>query len=254
MPGPGAACLLVASFGPWGMLSASGASQAGRLMDRLAAAGALQDGRLARVPALGGPEIRELNSAIALLANIGQLDRLRPLFAGQPGDPFASARLGPEAREGLTTSVQEALHVARVPEARNPDGSFWHTFETAAAVPITGYDLFVPSLLWGITTQVVPLESGVLVLEIGPAGVAITGAGPRTEFPAHAVVGALAARLADIDRAAEGTGIPPFVELQAGDKRVGLLFNRAGGDIRGEVVSLQSGGVTLFLRRADWAS
>lgn len=106
IPGLLAVLLAMTAFGPWGVADVSAHSQYARLERLLTEKGWLVDGqwkgRASEAASNPGPfkskvtltrvsaDARTISSALETLKVTGDLDRLRPWFAGQPNDPFSN--------------------------------------------------------------------------------------------------------------------------------------------------------------------
>ena len=240
------ACLAFASVGPWGAIQASGASQEGRLNAALAEAGALDaEGRFIGKPAWTADAAAEAQSALWALESIDQLDRLRPLFAGASADPFNPS--ADEFRARRRPYRHRARHRRASGQRAGPDlildrngRSRRHAdrrLRSRRQRPVLG-------------------EHG------GPRGVRGRRDGPGfPRSPEHrAAQGepltvtaadlrpAIEARLDDQAAAAAPgkPGLPLFVELQRGSRRVMLVLSDAGGERGEDRLTLDSGRVDLY--------
>jgi hypothetical protein len=91
----GTAALLLAltAFGPWGVGPVSGRSQFALLEAHLVRSGWVVDGRWKGPEDSGSlpvrsPDVVKMRTALETLRAVDELDRLRPWFEGQDGDPF----------------------------------------------------------------------------------------------------------------------------------------------------------------------
>ncbi len=120
-----AVLLVVTAFGPWGIADISARSQFSRLEGLLTAKGMLVDGRWrenhgfipwerAAVPhhsepgavVLAGDDDRKVAStALDVLAQTGQLERIRPWFEGQRENPFEGLKPGQSALDAVNLKL-----------------------------------------------------------------------------------------------------------------------------------------------------
>jgi hypothetical protein len=257
IPGLGAVWLLIASFGPWGVLSVSAASQTSRLVDHLAAANALQGTSLAGTPELPPTAARDVHSIVFMLHEIGQLERLRPLFAaaaGLPDDPFTPPADAGKRPDWLPRQVLAALDAEDVPAIADPDGRFWTEPGRPAAVPLVGYDVMVPYVAWsGPATTVIEVPGLPLSIEMSELEIAFSDTAGRIVLPREEIRKAIAQRLDLAMAGGDPAGEPLFVEMVPQGRRIGVLLENLGGQVTGDELRLGSGRMILFLRRADWS-
>jgi hypothetical protein len=119
LPGVLAVLLAAASLGPWGMSAWPLRAQVGAFHAVLAQAGLLQDGRIAATVDIGAKltpdQHKRLASAIDYLNERGKLVLLRPAFAGDARDPFATGAPSPGRFDwALGRRVKDRLQIARV--------------------------------------------------------------------------------------------------------------------------------------------
>lgn len=246
VPALGASLLLVTGVGPWGMVSLPARQQAENLTAILASAGALDDGRVIASPKLSPPDARRVVSIVSMLKVVEQLDRLRPLFLGQPDDPFAVG-----ANEQVR-AVTKRLGADPVPRrAIIEDGSFAISVGAASAVAFEGYDLLLPALTWRNDQPPLEVAWGTRTFWIGTAagGLRIQSGARNVLVPSEALRPALAA-LGEAD-ARRGEAAMPLVEVTQEGARIGLLFQRAVGRV-GKYVAIGGGDFLLLLRAEDW--
>ena len=253
IPAVGCVCLLLASFGPWGALSASAASQTARLIQRLESVAALDGGRLRETPELPAAAARDIHSIVWLLSEIGQLERLRPLFQGRPDDPFQRAAEAEGSRRDLVAQVHKALGADDIRVALDPSGTFWLDPSGSAAVPIAGYDLMVPALTWNSAPIRVSLGDADLSVELRPEGIIIGQGAVTVRVPVEELRNGVAEHLQAVEQNARAPRPPPFLEVTVDGRRFGLLLDGVGGQLTETEFRLDSGRLHLFLRRADWA-
>lgn len=253
IPAVGAGCLLLASIGPWGMLPVSAASQMSRLTGLLAADGLLQDGRLASPPSFDYATAQDVQSIVVLLNNIGQIERIRPLFEGHAANPFEAAHAATGKRPDLSLLVQKALDADRAPIPLDRSGAFWLDASASAAVPIDGFDLVVPGLVFdrrSASTVAIP-DLG-MQLSLTAEGIALSGSSGRVLLAQADLRHAAEERLERMTLSPEGRLPPVFLTEEMGGRRVGVLIQSLSGQITGKDFRLDGGRVDLFLRRADW--
>jgi hypothetical protein len=93
IPGLLGVLLAVTAFGPWGVVNVSASDQYARLERVLTEKAWLANGRWQKntpdqpLPRQA-PERRTVSGALLVLRNVGEINRLRPWFAGQKDDPF----------------------------------------------------------------------------------------------------------------------------------------------------------------------
>ncbi len=93
-----AVMLAVTSFGPWSVADVSANGQYTRLERKLTEKGWLANGRwletTPKAPLPGNsPDREKIRGALQILRDIGELDRLRPWFAGGADDPFRNSKV-----------------------------------------------------------------------------------------------------------------------------------------------------------------
>jgi hypothetical protein len=133
-----AVLLLVTAFGPWSIADVPARSQFNRLEGLLTAKGMLVNGRWREnhgpivwdrtsvpphaqpgtVVLVGDSDRKIAAGALEVLAQTGQLDRIRPWFAGQRDDPFER----PKTRQARLDAVNQKLAL-RMPSLQNLAGS-----------------------------------------------------------------------------------------------------------------------------------
>jgi hypothetical protein len=91
--GTAAVLLTLTAFGPWGVGPVSGRSQFALLEAHLVQSGWVVDGRWkgpedSRSLPARSPDVVKMRTALETLRDVDELDRLRPWFEGQDGDPF----------------------------------------------------------------------------------------------------------------------------------------------------------------------
>lgn len=247
IPGLGALFLCLASFGPWGMISASAADQAARLRDRLAAAGALHDGVLAAAPALDLKTSLEIQSQLQLLDALGRLDDLRPLFVGRADDPFrtASPQTQPWQRVAAALGADPRVAGAAV------DGAFWVEHGRPEPLRLDSYDLVVPWFEWTVGPPLELVVGGVaLRLAISEEDtLVIESSGRRLALTPQRLGRSLDTRIV----AQPGTAAPPlFLEFEIDGARLAVLFDTVSGRAGAGGVDIGGARVILFLRMRDW--
>ena len=253
IPAFGAILLGAASFGPWGMLSASGSSQAHRLADTLEAAGFAKEGQLTSTPALQRGQAQDAQSVIELLDRIGQLDRLRRLFGGRPDDPFALAGRDANRDGNLSADISRALNVEQLPPEPDTTGVFRIEPGSLGPIDISGFDTVVPRLDWKNGPTAGHSVPGLpVIVELSRDGITLVVPDKRLVFPTGSLRQAIDRRMAD-QRASPEQPLPPlFLEETVEGHRIGVLFDSASGFSQGDDFRLESGRASLFLRRADW--
>lgn len=93
IPGLLGVLLAVTAFGPWGIVDVSASDQYARLEGVLTEKAWLANGRWQKnapnqpLP-YDAPERQTVSGALRVLREVGEVDRLRPWFAGQKDDPF----------------------------------------------------------------------------------------------------------------------------------------------------------------------
>jgi hypothetical protein len=244
VPAVGAVCLFLASFGPWGVITASAASQMQRLMAHLEAADAIEEGRLVAEPQFSRASAEAIRSILSELNSLGQTERLRPILAERGeealgGDGSRADRLGP---------LWAAMHVAQLPPAQ----ADWFSFnaEATAAVPIEGYDLALAGLDF---SRVNGIESLDLTIRVATDGLALQQGTTQVLIPNERLRAEIEARL-DASEANDNAGqLPLMIEADVGSRRIGILIQHAEGKLTETTLVLSTGRYQLFLRRADWA-
>ena len=245
IPALGALLLLLTGWGPWGMVSLPARQQTANLVEILAGAGAMQDGRIRDDVELPPEEGRRVNSIVRMLDEVDQLDRLRPLFAGRDDDPF----VGKESER--EQAIIRLLDAEPFREAVAPDGSFWIGPATASAVRLEGYDLMLPFLNWTVGQPATGVNSGGIAFTIETAenGLTIRGAG-RSVFVESVRFRTVVSSMSRSELPPEGAPLP-LVELDVDGVEVAILFDNLGG-MTGDNFSINAGRFLLFLRAADW--
>ncbi len=190
-----------------------------------------------------------------MLAEIRQIDRLRPLFAGRPDDPFLAAG-DADRRIETGRNFWEALNVKELP----PDPRMGRSSRSAqdpGAVTIDGYDLVVPTLsLTGVRSAEVSLDGGLPNVRLQSKGtlIEIQSGDVNLQITAETLLDAFKERVEAVEALPEDRARPPFlVDLQLGGRRVALLFQFAAGkltDVRHDAFRRAS--FDLLLRRSDW--
>jgi Domain of unknown function (DUF4153) len=253
VPALAALALFVGSFGPWGMFAVSARSQVDRLADHLIHAGVLGDGKLTGDPQFSRGTAEDVRSIVRMLAEIRQVDRLRPLFAGRPEDPFLGA--GDADRRIETGRIWEALNVKELPPRPEDVGDF-SIGAGSGAVATDGYDVVVPNLsLTGVRSAEVSLDGGLPNVRLQSKGtlIEIQSGDVDLQITAETLLDAFKERVEAVETLPEDQARPPFlVDLQLGGRRVGLLFQFAAGKLTDLDMTLSGASFDLLLRRADW--
>jgi hypothetical protein len=245
IPALGALALLLSSFGPWGMIPVAARSQTDRLMAHLSEAGALQDGLLVSTPDFSATAAQDVRSIVDMLYEIGQIDRLRPIFAAFSAAPFAPR--SPD--ETFADTVRRTLDVETVPAFA---GDFFIEGR-AGAVAIDDYDLVVPDLvLAGGPSVTVPLGDTTLAIRPGSLSIDLEAGGKKVQITPALLREAFETRIATVETL-PGSERPSFlVELALGSREIALLFTQVSGRLDETEFSLTGGTFDLFLRRSDW--
>jgi hypothetical protein len=100
--------LAATAFGPWGVSQVSGRSQFARLEDVLSRHGSLADGKwqaLGAIEKISWGDVRTVETALRTLAKTGELERLRPWFAEESDDPFATANTSRKLLEAIRAKI-----------------------------------------------------------------------------------------------------------------------------------------------------
>lgn len=242
IPGLAAALLFLASLGPWGMFAVSGRSQTERLKELLEGAGALQDGLLSEQPALTHAAALDVRSILDVLTTIGQGDRLRALLPEQ-------LRRAATADEDELAWMWQAFNVERIPPERA--GAF-NFLPRASAVEVSGFDVVVPSLqTWGSDLTVVTLENPLPIVRASRTDplIELEIQGTRSPITSAMLRPAFEARNADLS---QEDAAPLFIDIDLTGRRVGILVERAVGELSEESLKLDGLSFQLFLRRSDW--
>jgi Domain of unknown function (DUF4153) len=252
IPALGALALFLGSFGPWGMFGVSARSQMARLMRELADAGAIENGVLVDNLTFSRGAAEDMRSIVRMLVQIRQSDRLAPLFAGRPDDPFREA--GSPSYRTETTRIWEALNVKELPPLPGDVGRF-AVRSGSGAVSISGYDLVLPSLVLArVDRPAVSVGGGAEALSVRTDTMKVEIAGGGTTFTVDGNVlrDQLQERLDTVETLPDSERPPFFAEVNLDGRRVGLLFRSVDGKITETEVTLTSGVFDLYLRRADW--
>jgi hypothetical protein len=250
IPVLGVLALFAASFGPWGMFSVSTRSQLDRLMHDLSESGAVDKGALVGTPELSYRAAENVRSIVRMLDEIGQLDRLRPLFAGRPDDPFALTEGAVNQQRLKLTRIREVLNVEVLPPS--PVGNFSIGGNSGGAA-IGEYDLIVPGLvLGGEAATVVSIDD--VALEVRTNGTTIDIASGESELriAPNLLRRAFKERISTVETRPQDKRQPFLVELTHDGKRVAFLFERVSGNVTETALTLSGGSFDLFLRRSDW--
>ncbi|MGQ7791480.1 DUF4153 domain-containing protein [Faunimonas sp. B44] len=248
IPALGMAALLLAAAGPWGMMAVSVRSQAERAVAILHAAGALEDGRVARTAALAPADADALRSILRFLAEAGQLDRLAPAFPSGEGNPFAGGR------DGLLARIEAAMGLPAGP--RGPDRSWTYSARPGAhaAVATGRFDTLVPMLDWGVEAPgtEIALAGSPLTIRPGPDGLTFT----RGDVAATLSNADLARLFGQVIAARDGDPAardgPLLVRAEVDGREVALLFESVSATIVAGAVESVFGRYTLLLAAADW--
>jgi Domain of unknown function (DUF4153) len=219
IPVLGGLCLLLASFGPWGMIEASAASQTARLKTILGNAGALQDGRLKDQPTWELPAATDAQSIVYILDRLGQIRRLRPLFEGRSDNPFATALSDVDNQDRYGTRVAKALNVAELPQPVDTSGTFWIAPGQSGAVAFDGYDVVVPALFWGSGASR-SIGDPALLIEETSAALTIAEGSTRVVVTADALRPAIDERVAAIRKDEKAVQPPLFIKLKINGKAI----------------------------------
>ncbi len=253
IPALGALALFLGSFGPWGMFAVSTRSQMDRLMQHLAEAGVLEDGRISATPKFSRGDAEDVRSIVNMLVEIRRTDRLKPFFAGRSDDPFATSADFTNWTDRMR--LWEAFNVKTLPPTPDEEGNFAIS-AGSGAVTIAGYDLVAPDLaLQGIRAADVSLGEGLPTVRLKSDGPPVEIQAGEVNLPItpDLLRDAFKARIETIEARPEGETRPPFlVELSLQGKKVGLLFEHASGKLTDDGLTLSSAGFDLLLRRSDW--
>jgi hypothetical protein len=242
--------LVAASFGPWSMLPVSGRSQVDRLMSQLAEAGALSDGALATRPEFARDVAEDVRSKLQMLDEIGQLYRLRPLFARLPDNPIPSER--DVTDESEISGVRQALNVETLPPLPEEVGNFAISSKTGA-VPIGGYDAFVPNLIFASSQEnTLTLDGVTLQVRCDGSSIEIASDGTALRITQAVLRDPFKERIEKVETLPEGDRPPFLVELTLEGKHIALLFRSVSGKLTETQLSLLTASYDLFLRRSDW--
>jgi hypothetical protein len=149
--------LFAAAFGPWGIADTSARSQFSRLEELLTAKGLLVDGRWrdnhgaiawdrtappqhqtgpGAVVVAGDNDRKIASTALDVLDMTGQLDRLRPWFAGRAADPFAELKPGQKLVDAVGQKM--ALRAASPQQVAGARVFFSVVNPTVIALPAEG--------------------------------------------------------------------------------------------------------------------
>lgn len=253
IPALGALALFVGSFGPWGMFALSAQSQMDRLMHHLEDAGVLKDGKIGETPNFSRGTAEDVRSIIQVLSETRQLDRLRPLFASRPDDPFVVP--AGESRHDRLARIWATFNVKTLPPKPGEEGTF-AIRTNQGAVSIEGYDVVVPDLsLTGQQSGDVTLGEGLPTVRTRSSGalIEIESGGVQHTIGEAALREALRAPIANMETRPADEPIPPFlVDLQLDGRKVGLLFRNATGRLTESSLELSAASFDLYLRRSDW--
>lgn len=122
--------LVLASFGPWGMMGWSIRNQVNEFVARLTAAGLMQDGHMvpdARPTTTLLPSDRQrLYGIVDYLNARGRLGDLRPIFAKHPRSPFNGSVKGEEGRfdNALADRIRDRLGISAAGPSRPHTASY----------------------------------------------------------------------------------------------------------------------------------
>lgn len=209
------ALTLLASAGPWGANGLSAVDQAARLVDLLEESGSLDaEGRFIRRPeGVGHERERRIASILRTLDDVGGLDRVRPIFAGQVDDPFAR-------KDRATIGARPIAETMGVEQAAGDEsGGDPFAFSADGAI-----DIGIPesSRLLGpisIGRNRPWAGPGGLEASIEAGGIAVELDGRRWMIPANEIE-------ARTERLGAGASAVPIVEL---GPRITLILDRAFG-------------------------
>jgi hypothetical protein len=192
----------------------------------------------------------DVRSKLQMLDEIGQLYRLRPLFARLPVNPIVPDQDAPDESE--ISGVRQALNVETLPPLPEEVGNFAIS-NTAGAVAIAAYDVIVPNLFFSSSQEATATLDGV-ALQVRCDGSSIEIASGRTvlRITQASLRGPFKERIENVETLAEGDRPPFLVELTLEGKRIALLFRSVSGKLTEGRLSLLTGSYDLFLRRSDW--
>jgi len=247
IPVLGALGLFFASFGPWGMIEASTMWQASRVFDSLRSAGALDEsGRLTALPKWELGPATDVQSIVFLLDELGQLDRLSPLFEGQTDDPFG------DSSSDLATRVVAALNVEKLPYPEDTNGNFYiSSSAVTGAVALGGYDLLVPDLSWASNASR-SLADPPIRIEMSPAAMNVVIGTERVLVTKDLFRPAIDQRLAAIKAAPEMQQPALFADLTVNGRKIGVMIESASGRSSPAGFELGSAWIDVYLNSADW--
>jgi hypothetical protein len=244
-----ALALLFASFGPWGMIQVSAASQAFRVFEILRSVGALDEsGRLKVVPNWEFGPASNVQSIVFLLDQLGELDRLQLLFEGRTDDPFAQGASSAD----LANLVTAVLGVDELPYPEDASGTFAvSSNRTTGAAFLGDYDLVVPDIAWssGVTRSVVNPH---IVIEMTPTSMSIVAGAGRILVAKEMLRPAIDRRIEEMKRDPNAPQQPLMADLTIGERRLGILIKSANGRSNSEAFELGSAWFDLYLVSADW--
>ncbi|MBL8907735.1 MAG: DUF4153 domain-containing protein, partial [Rhizobiales bacterium] len=108
-----AVLVLIGAGGPWGANGLTISDQSSRLTALLSANKMINDDKrlVEPLPELPNETKSQIRSILNMLNKVDGLDKLRPLFAGRPNDPFATGESG----WNLYNSVAEAMNLNQYP-------------------------------------------------------------------------------------------------------------------------------------------
>ena len=239
IPGVLAVLLAFASFGPWSATGWSIRSQVRELSARLDAAGMLRTGRVSGdampTTTLLQGDRQHMHGAIDYLMQRGRLDALRPLFSGEPNDPFAGQTPGSRQRHNvdLADKIRQRLGLGRyLPDGGRRNVSY-HAFQPAP-IPLSGAAEIVGPL--NLNTSTTTRRNTLK---------AVTSAGEHTLTLENNLitVSSAAGRTATFDLAHLSADDGPFSTKPGGpDKRTPRRIARTSGELPVAILLLGSSG------------
>jgi hypothetical protein len=249
IPGLGGLALLLASFGPWGMIEASATWQASRLFETLRSTGAVDEsGRLKDSPTWTFEPASDVQSIVFLLDTLGQLNRLKPLFEGRADDPFVTG----DASSDLVNRVTVALDVDKLPYPEDTSGTFsLASNQVTGSVPLGGYDMLVPDLSWRSGAERSLTDLPVLV-KMTPSSMDIVFGTERVAITKDLLRPAIDQRIATMKSAPDILQPPLMVDLTIGGRKLRILIESASGRSNDNEFELGSAWFDLYLVIADW--